>query len=1610
MTTPSSSSYSTSTASSSSSPTILPSPRKLYAPEVTANIFSKVLFSWVTPLIVEGYRVPLNHDNLWDLPEYEKISTLFQEYESIWKRLLASSVSSSTRPPSLIYVLFLMIYRPLVQSGIFMMGYIACQLATPILLREVVNTVSNPLSTSNEGIMYALILAGVTILGAILNQHTLHLCFRMAQRLRAVLIAAVYRRALLHPGASSGSTSGQVVNLLASDAGKFIDVLPLIHFLWAAPVIIIVATYFLISYLGVSALAGIGLLIALVPLNSSIMRKTQKVRKEHMKITDERVRMCSELLNGIRVVKLNGWEMSFGQSILKLREKECEYIHTEAYLYAGSISLLVTMPVLAMASTFTVYSLLGNVQNSANSFAALSFFNVIRFPLNNLSNIVTQAAQLLVSLNRLANFLGPEGGLELGGSTKSSTTDETNVTTKIESSSSTLSTIMTIRTPMKEISSNERIMDNLSITTPLVQLQNAHFTWTKPVFDTKGSSSVGSSPSGTVTSPSSSSSSSFSLQSIHLTVYPNELVAIVGSVAAGKSSLLQALLGEMHTLPTATTTTVVSPTIYRLPDRPIGYASQVPWVFNGSIRDNIVFGASRKWDEEHYRNILYATCLFEDCASLPAGDLTIVGEKGVTISGGQKARLSLARAAYDTPRILLLDDPLSALDAHTARKVFDRLLSPNGLLQKFNCCRILVTHAVQYLPSCHNLLVLEEGKQIYFGTYTNLLNQYRPLAQNNSTRSEQQSSSSFASSPLLSSGSAPSSPTLTSSVGTETLSPQALQLLQSLVQSTIEHEHQHNSSSQSTSKPSSSATVVEPNSSDTLSNEDTDDENVNDNNEIDDTLSPTVKEKVEQKLALKSDTLMTTEERATGSVPVSVYLRWYIAGGGLKWVLILLCGFILERITYVGSDTWLAAWTARSTPGSPLVGFAGAVQGPNPLDNDKEDNIKYWLLLYTIWGISNGFAAMLRTFTYARIGATATEGLFQQLLHSILRSPMSFFETTPLGRILNRLAGDVDVVDSGLLVKIMSSTASTFWIISAVIVNICVFPYMAAVLFPVIFVYGVISSYFRATGRELQRLDNISRSPLQAHFSESLIGAVTIRAFGAVDRFVTRVDYLMDHNNQAFMAYNTTIRWLSTRLELLGAVVVLAVALLAYQFRDIVPGGFVGLALLWSQNLTISMNFNSTYVVATEAAAVSIQRILTYTDELEYEASLREGIMESTVKIRIDDDKDNYKKEVTTETNVHPSNDLNERKQKSFRQRQEELVNDIYGLKHTHRLPKYRTLESSASKLFTTLSPVSVWPSKGTITFNNVYLRYRPNLPYALAGLSMNIQAGEFVAIVGRTGSGKSTIAAALFRLVEITNGSICIDDQDIRSLGLQTIRGTGIGAVPQDPVLFHGSVRKNLDPFHTYTDEECWGVLEAVHLDKVFIRYSNNNGTVNSTIGSKGSSSLSLSTLSSLRAGNIKEYLALPVTQDSLSLGEKQILCLARVMLRKPRILLLDEATASVDTATDRFITKLVKKYFIQEGCTVLCIAHRLSTVIEAHRVLVMANGKAVEFDTPYNLLNMGSTMGVGELTSNDPSSTNHSVFSNLVKACGPQVEAHLRSIAKKIHQEWLVTNGMKK
>lgn len=1555
------------------------------SPEVAASQSAYLFFSWLSPLLAVGYKRPLQAEDLFTLPEYERIETLLKEYEDAHKHASANGWlpncarlrhRKSPARPSLLLVLCTMVWRPAAASALLTAVYVGTQVALPILLRLCVQSVQ---ARDMSGAGYACGLSLAVAVGSVANQHALHMCFRMAQRLRAVLIAIVYRRALSSPqpylSLTDGSktpkgsfyvSAGNVANLLATDSGRVFDVLPLVHFLWAAPVLIGISTGFLISYLGPPALAGIAVLILLVPIQSSVAKMIGKARKQHAGATDERVKFMSELFAGMRVVKLNGWESAFAQRILQLRKREEECIAQENDYFALLSTLVIITPVAAMVATFTAYTLAGRTQAAADSFAALAFFNVIRFPVNNLSQVVTSAVQLRISLHRIQHFLGESLGVQ--------------PVIKKEEETSLHRSAPSVRSELA------------------ISLHRASFGW--PRDETASSSSEQSSSAGSMKAE--EGPVSFELQDIALSVKAGSCVVVTGPVAAGKSSLLLALLGEMPRLvrseeekdkAAATGFSGVQS------GTQVSYLSQVPWILAGTVRDNITFGCA--YNELLYQEVMSACCLWEDCAALSAGDKTVIGERGVTLSGGQKARVGLARAAYaacfnhTAASLLLADDPLSALDAGTGEKVWTGLFGAQGLLAAYNVTRVIVTHSAATLPHADSIVVLHSGRCIFQGAFPALLKAHCGRSTELSPAMGPTSAPATpAMGALLIPGANPAKDAAKSRAAT--VSPSAF--LRALASA---HAHSYgppttgahtvvgDAAGAGDSTPSSTVQPSDP----------------QDGGMLDVTVPAVIKQSAKEKvlaLAQNADSLHIAEDRAVGNVSNAVYWAWYKAGGGVPWVGILLLGFVVERLTYIGTDFWLAAWTAAAAP--PTSNTAGSVSvsptasglsalHPLPVA-DEESRLRFWLAAYVGWGVCNACAAAGRMFTYSRISTHAAKGIFVSSMWGVLRSPMSWFETTPLGRIVNRLSNDVDTVDVVLLQKVNSSTASMFWIASALGVMIAVVPWMVLVLVPVLIVYRTVQTYFQYSVRELQRIESMSRSPLQAHFGESLAGAATIRAFGSacVQQAIAKADFLVDTNDRALLVFNSATRWLGLRLESLGSVIILSIALLAWaagQTGAGLPPGYAGLALLWSTNLVISFNFNVVFVTETEARMVAVERLMQYVQGLAQEAPLQRGIQDDegkAVAVLVGEQAD-------LATTGNPL-----RAKSPDAPAKAPLPVPRLAPSLAHVLSEINGVEMQNAG-----SGIAAWPNVGVLEFRDVWLRYRPGLPWALRGASFVTKPGEYLSVVGRTGSGKSTLSTALFRLVDdaaLLQGTVLVDGVPVRSLGLQSVRGRmgGLAIIPQEPLLFSGSVRFNLDPQGLYSAQDqqaeakLWAALEAVRLADRF-----------RSSAASGAGVLSPSLDCDVRH-EPPETAGLNTTlkEDSLSQGERQLLCLARAMLLNPRLLVLDEATASVDAATDALMNRMVRRHFTAAGTTVISVAHRLSSVVTADRVLVMEAGRVVELGSPYELLCRPPRELDGDLAGMS-GREGYGTFSALVQATGPTVAAKLKASAEQAqrHQE---------
>uniref|UniRef100_A0A671WXD4 ABC-type glutathione-S-conjugate transporter n=1 Tax=Sparus aurata TaxID=8175 RepID=A0A671WXD4_SPAAU len=793
------------------------------------------------------------------------------------------------------------------------------------------------------------------------------------------------------------------------------------------------------------------------------------------------------------------------------------------------------------------------------------------------------------------------------------------------------------------------------------------------------------------------------LQRINMKVKTGFLVAVVGHVGSGKSSLLSAMLGEMERR-----------SGFISIKGSVAYIPQQAWIQNTSLKDNILFGGERK--ESWYHRVLEACALLPDLDILPAGDSTEIGEKGLNLSGGQKQRVSLARAVYRRSDVYLLDDPLSAVDAHVGQHIFDRVIGPRGLLK--DKTRVLVTHGLSFLSKADLILVMEEGHVSEMGSYMELMERRGAFAK------------------LI-----------------------------------------HTFSGNHCDMSSASVQVMEA---------------------------------ADQDLDAEDAGKLTEADKAhTGRVKLQMY-REYFRTVGLTFIMtiIFLCAF--QQAASLAYNYWLSLWADEPT-----------VNG-----TQSDHGLKLSV-----------FAAL--GFTQALGGIVASRHLHADLLNSVLRSQMSFFEVTPSGNLLNRFSKEIDAIDCMIPDGLKMMLGYLFKLLEICIILLLATPFTGLVLLPLTCVYILIQSFYVASSCQLRRLEAVSRSPIYSHFNETVQGASVIRAFGEQRRFILHADHRIDSNQEAYFPRFIATRWLAVNLEFLGNVLVLAAAILSVRGRDELSPGIVGLAVTHSLQVTGILSWIVRSWTDVENNIVSVERVKEY---------------------------DSTPKEVSS----------------------------------------YETPE---------------WPTTGNIQFEDFGLQYRKGLDWALNDITISIQDREKVGIVGRTGAGKSSLALGIFRILEAAKGRIIIDGINIADIGLHDLRSR-ITIIPQDPVLFSGSLRMNLDPFDTSSDEDLWKALELAHL----------------------------SSFVSALPQKLNHHCC--EGGENLSLGQRQLLCLARALLRKTRILLLDEATAAVDLKTDQLIQSTIRAQF--DGCTILTIAHRLNTIMDYTRVVVMDRGSIAETDSPPQLLHL--------------------------------------------------------
>jgi ABC-type multidrug transport system fused ATPase/permease subunit len=815
-----------------------------------------------------------------------------------------------------------------------------------------------------------------------------------------------------------------------------------------------------------------------------------------------------------------------------------------------------------------------------------------------------------------------------------------------------------------------------------------------------------------------------SLRNVNLSISRGEKVAVCGPVGSGKSSLLYALLGE---IPRISGSVEVFGSV--------AYVSQNSWIQSGTVRDNILFG--KPFNTELYEKAIKSCALDKDIENFDHGDLTEIGQRGLNMSGGQKQRIQLARAVYNDADVYLLDDPFSAVDAHTAAVLFyDCVMT--ALAEK---TVVLVTHQVEFLTETSRILVMEGGQVSQQGKYSELLE--------SGTAFEKLVSAHQSSITALDTSASQQNQVQGQLVPDENIAPSALQA----------------------TRQASDIEVAAKGPSATIQ-------------------------------------LTEEEEKGIGDLGWKPYKDYINVSQGAFQFSGMCTSQVLFTCFQIASTYWLAV----------------AVQ---------MDNISAALLVGAYSGLSifSCCFAYFRSLFAATLGLKASKAFFSGLMDSVFKAPMSFFDSTPVGRILTRASSDLSILDFDIPYSMAFVTTGSIEVVTTVLVMGTVTWQVLVVAIPVTITMVYVQRYYVSSARELVRINGTTKAPVMNYASESILGVVTIRAFAATERFIHSNMELIDTDATLFFHTVAAQEWVLIRVEALQSLTIITAAL----FLVLVPPGaispgFAGLCLSYALTLT--------------AAQVFLTRFYSY------------------------------------------------------------LENYIISVE---RIKQYMHLPAEPPAIIPENRPPASWPQEGRIDLQDLKIRYRPNAPLVLKGITCTFAAGNKIGVVGRTGSGKSTLISSLFRLVDPAGGRILIDKLDICSIGLKDLR-TKLSIIPQEPTLFRGTVRNNLDPLGLHSDQEIWEALEKCQLKAAI---SSTPALLDTVVSDDG---------------------------DNWSSGQRQLFCLGRVLLRRNKILVLDEATASIDSATDAILQKVIRQQF--SSCTVITIAHRVPTVTDSDRVLVLSYG----------------------------------------------------------------------
>lgn len=1365
-------------------------------------------------------------------------------------------------------------------TGLYIMFLIA-RYALPEIINRLLSHVSGEevVDDTTLWILVSSILV-VPLSAALLKGHCDVLLRKQKARFETGLIGTVFNHAIVLSPVARAENGGSVEVLFQTDIPGVAAFSALFVPLIFAPLELAVGFYLAYRVIGVAVFWTLLLLVGLLPVAAVLGITLGYVFGKKRDNTKQRVLMMKELVNGIRIVKYYAWESSFQETLEAIRAVDMYWI---VRIYVAFIALtaaiesyFAAIPVLA----FYVYITQGNPITYATQFTALAIFALMSQPVRLLSGSVQALTQLFVSINRvrcfleeeryeayvnttqegqqmtdgtvddLAVFVGGEGDGHMGASFGWTTTEaKARAKEKDAEQKKKLAEVNKV----KKDSGDEKMDKNSEDQTSTGEIEML-ITGAEQGLDGDGDYEEKAIKNEDGVSLTEADREILTLKNINVSIPKGTLAAVVGPVGCGKSSLVSALLNDMLKLSGHVSVC-----------GSIAYHAQNPWILNATIKENIIFGAEKPYDDALFQRVIEMSALGPDLATLAGGLQTEIGEKGINLSGGQKARISFARALYAEADLLLLDDPLSAVDANVCDVMFNKAIK-GQVEQNKNKTVVLVTHQIHLLSKCDMVIVMNKDGSIKacckyedlaaHGVDLSALEEMvkSPEEGGEEQEEDEQADDGDAVTVLKSTSHDSNDGMRTRSSSTAAADVAAMTWEEGSAADEGGTPRTRSLSGHGRGGRSPSRTRSQGRK----------------------TLSASESAKAREAKLEEDGKLLEEEDRVRGIVGSSVW-TYFAKKGGAHWFVYQIFLLAASKVVKAFSEFWLSEWGSAS------------LQAEEDKDELSVREQTSYLNIYAAFSFGAVVLASLQFALTAIHAYNASGYFFNSMLERMLRAPIGFFDVTPSGRIINRFTGDINTADMGT--SAMMGLLLNFFI--EILVACGTIAYVTSgtlliILVPMGYVYYVVQLYFRKTNTEVKRLLSISRSPVYTEIGQSLQGITSLRAYKQVHNFQTRLANRVDTSSGLEFVMNKSSTWLDIRLNLMGAIISFFVVALAVASPGFVDPAYMAVALNASLFIPILLQAVVNQLAMIETMLASVERLRHFSEGLPIEDPTLEEQIDNVEKRKLD----------------------------------EEERDDANGIKLSPghvavvAAQQYKDIEKIKAN-YVRAEPPADWPQQGKIEFENVKMSYRDG-PLVLQGVSVTVQPRQKVGICGRTGSGKSSMLVALFRVEQLKQGRILVDGIDISTVPVQTLRSR-LAIIPQDPVMFSASLRYNVDPFDRHSDAEIWTALEQVNLKEDITAMP---GGLDSPVAEGGS---------------------------NLSVGQRQLICFTRALLRKPKIVVLDEATAAVDNETDNLIQQMIKKVF--KDCTVLTIAHRLNTIIDSDALVVLDQGILGEFDTPVAL-----------------------------------------------------------